>query len=268
MKYKCFKKVSKKPKEGGDYWRDADFNEHLKLTSYQTTYLYLLKKYPPPLKILEAGCGMGRWVIPLSQENYDVTGIEIEEEALNVIKENYSAKNLTLVHGDIFEMNLQNNSFDVVLSLGVLEHFEDQTIQKKAIREHMRVMKDDGILLITVPHLSFVRFIFHIPFLALVSLAHKIKNKKHYFAEYRYDQNEFERILKDCNLKVIDIVYDDLLEPYNFGLTVGTPIKKYFRSKDGAQYKANKLGNILFKTLWNIHPKMVSGGIGFICRKN
>jgi 2-polyprenyl-3-methyl-5-hydroxy-6-metoxy-1,4-benzoquinol methylase len=267
MKYKCFRKVEKKAQQGGDYWRDADFNEHLNLTYHQTTFLYLLKTYPPPKKILEAGCGIGRWVIPLSREKYDVTGIEIEQEAINVIKQYYSDSNLTLVQGDIFRMDFPNKTFDIVLSLGVLEHFEDKTILKKAIYEHMRVLKDNGMLLITVPHLSYMRLLFHMPFLWLVTLVRFIKCKKQYFSEYRYSLREFVRILERSKLKVTNIVYDDLIDPYNFGLTVDYPIKRLFASKK-VQYQANRMGNVLFKILWWIHPKIVSGGIGFICMKN
>ncbi len=56
MKYKIFSQIPKEIDSGGDYWRDADFHEHLQITSYQTTYQYLLHNYRPPKKILEAGC--------------------------------------------------------------------------------------------------------------------------------------------------------------------------------------------------------------------
>lgn len=267
MKYRLFAQYKKNQNEGGDYWRDADFHEHLKLTSYQTTYQYLLKNYPPPQKILEAGCGIGRWVIPLSQGKYNVTGIEIKEEAINVIKQHYFSENITLVVGDIFNMPFVDKSFDIVISLGVIEHFENNDIQAQAIEEHIRVLKEDGIFLVTVPHISFVRFLFHIPFVKLVSLVRFFKGKKEYFTEYRYSRREIENILKNNKLKIIDIVYDDLIAPYNFGLTVDYPINMYLRSKDGIQYKSNKLGNVIFRFLWKIHPGIVSGGIGFICTR-
>ncbi len=74
-------------------------------------------------------------------------------------------------------MTFPDRYFDIVLSLGVLEHFEDSVIQRNAILEHMRVLKNDGILLITVPYLSCVRFIIHIPYLKLVSLMHYYKRE-------------------------------------------------------------------------------------------
>ena len=44
------------------------------------------------------------------------------------------------------------------------------------------------------------------------------------------------------------------------------PIRKIFKSNENT-YKLNKIGCNIFKFLWNIHPKLVSGGIGFVCRK-
>jgi len=266
MKYKNTRPVGKKPSSGHDYWGGVDFQEHLKLTKFQTTYLYLLKNYPPPQTMLEAGCGIGRWVIPLSKENYNVTGIEIEEEALNIIRQNYTADNLTLVHGDIGNMDFSDKIFDIIVSLGVFEHIEYLSELKNAIHEHKRALKDEGILLITIPYLSCVRFLTHIPYLKLRSLIRFLKGKKSFFTDYCYSKREFQKILESCNLKVIDIVWDDLLEPYNFGLTGDYPLNRLFRSKD-IPYKANKLGNFVFKTLWRIHPRLVSGGIGYICKK-
>ena len=266
MKYKCYKNREKLPTKGGDYWREVDFDEHLKLTEKQTTYNYLLKNYPPPGKILEAGCGLGRWVIPLAKENYNVTGIEIEEEALNTIKQNFKAENLTLIHGDIFNMPFEPDAFDIVISLGVLEHFEDPVLQQKAIYEHIRVLKKGGYFLVTVPYLSILRLLFHIPFLKIVTLIHKIKRKQHYFAEYRYNKREFKKILEKAGLKIVDFIYDELYEPDNFGLTIDYPVREIFRKKN-AQYKLNSFGKLVFKIFWKIYPGLISGGIGFVCTK-
>jgi SAM-dependent methyltransferase len=268
MKYKLLAQVKKNQQEGGDYWRDADFNAHLKLTPFQTTYQYLLKHFKAPVKVLEAGCGIGRWVIPLSQKGYNVTGIEIKEEAINIIRQNYLSERLTLVVGDIFNMPFPDNTFDIVISLGVLEHFESKTNLEMAIKEHRRVLKEDGVFIITVPHISLLRLFFHLPFVKLVSFVRYLKRKKEYFTEYRYSKRAIRKILEKNGYKVIDTLYDDLLPPYNFGLTVDFPINSLFRTNDDIQYKLNSTGITFFNFLWRIHPMLVSGGVGFICKKN
>jgi len=265
LKYKLKYPKKKNETSGGAYWRDSEFDDHLKLTEQQTFFQYLISNYPPPIEILEAGCGLGRWVIPLSEIGYSVTGIEIEKNAIDLINQNYQSPNLTLVNGDIFDMPFSENHFDIILSLGVLEHFETQELQDKAITEHLRLLKDDGLFFVTVPFLSFIRFLIHRPFTKLVSFVRKLKHKTEYFSEYRYTKNEFSKVLKSSGLEIIDFVYDDLLPPYNFGF-MDYPIKKLFK-KNTDSFKLNKLGCIAFEILWSIHPKLVSGGIGFVCRK-
>jgi SAM-dependent methyltransferase len=267
MKYRLFKQIKKNETSGGDYWEDADFSDHLNLTCYQTTYLHLLKKYSTEKSILEAGCGIGRWVIPLSKTGYNVTGIEIESKALEVLEQNYQSPNLKLVVGDIFKMPFKNEEFDIVISLGVLEHFEEKQVQNAAIEEHKRVMRKDGIFLVTVPHLSLLRFLVHAPFVKLVSFVRFLKGKKEFFTEYRYSKREFRAILESNGLEIIETVYDDLLPPFNFGLTVDYPLNVFFKNKDKVQYKLNNFGVSVSKILWKINPQIVSGGIGFVCRK-
>ena len=150
---------------------------------------------------MEAGCGLGRWVIPLSENGYEVTGIEIEPEAINIIKKNYISNNLNLVVGDIFKVPFNNKYFDVVISLGVLEHFEEEEVLNRALREHIRVLKDDGMFLVTVPFLSFIRLIVHAPYVKLLSVVRYFKNKKEYFSEYRYSKNEFIKVLENNGSK-------------------------------------------------------------------
>ena len=263
MKYKLFYKKQKEEKTGGAYWRSEDFYEHLKITNFQTSYNFLIKKNIKNLKILEAGCGIGRWIIPLAKKENDVTGIEIEEEAINIIRNNYDVKNINLVRGDIFDMPFNDEEFDLVISLGVLEHFEKKEVLQAAILEHKRVLKKNGHFLITVPYFSLIRLLFHLPFIKLVSFVRKLKKTKEYFTEYRYSKKEFRKILEENNLEIIDIIYDELLPPYNFGF-MDFPIRKLFKSKN---YQLNKFGKIFFNFFWKFAPFVISGGIAFYCKK-
>ena len=265
MKYKVKYPKKKNDTSGGAYWQDADFTNHLKLTQFQTSFKYVVDNFKPPLNVLEAGCGLGRWVVPLSEKGFNVTGIELEQEAVDVINKNVISSNVKVIQGDIFKMPFNDDMYDLVISLGVLEHFELKELQTKAFKEHVRVLKDNGYMFITVPYFSIVRLFFHFPFTKLASLVRKFKKKKEYFSEFRYSKKEFIKIINSNGLKVVDIVYDDLEPPYNFGL-MDYPIKKLFK-KNTDSFKLNKLGCIAFEILWSIHPKLVSGGIGFVCRK-
>lgn len=252
---------------GGDYWRGEDFWKHLKITEYQSTFQFLKKMLKRSCKILEAGCGLGRWVVPLADLGFEVYGLEIYQEALNVINKNYKSLNLKLVQGDVLEIPFENDTFDVVISLGVLEHFENRETQNKAIAEHKRVMKDDGIFLVTVPYLNIVRRLLHVPYEKYVYLTLGEKRNNYKFYEYRYKKNEFRKILEDNGFKIKKIIYDDLKAPFNFTFCIDYPFNKFLESKN-EHFRLTKFGSILYKFLWFLHPSFISGGIGFLCEKN
>jgi SAM-dependent methyltransferase len=266
MSYKITNKKKIGENKGGTYWRGEDFENHQKLTLRQTSFHDFVNIFPPGIKILEAGCGLGRWAIELAKKQYDVTGIEIEQEAVDAINKNVSLPNLTIIQGDIFSMPFTSDSFDVVVSLGVLEHFEDSNIQSLAFAEHHRVLKADGTFFVTVPYYNLLRRLIHAPFLILLRAVQRLKGSSYYFSEYRYGKREFKNILNKNGFIVQKTIWDDLKSPYSFGLTTDYPLKKWLKDNSDT-YKLNKLGVKIHSFLWKIYPGILSGGIGFICRK-
>ena len=73
--------------------------------------LKLFKKYDIT-KILIPGAGYGRHTRFFSRNNYEVTGIEISETALNIAKELDSKSKLIL--GSVFDMPFNNEIYDAV----------------------------------------------------------------------------------------------------------------------------------------------------------
>ena len=111
------------------------------------------------------------------------------------------------------------------------------------------------------------RLLFNLPYVILLSLIRKLKGKSQYFSEYRYHKRTFKKILEKSGFIVTDVVYDELMPPFNFGLVVDSPLKKYFRSTEGVEFKMNTFAIKVFKFFWRIHPALISGGIGFVCKK-
>ncbi len=183
-------------------------------------------------------------------------------DALETIKKNYST-DVRLTNGSLFAMPFQAASFDAVTSLGVLEHFEDPSMVHKALREHHRVLKEDGTFFITVPLFNAFRAVFHLPKRMLVTLIRRVLGKPEYFYEYRYTEKEFARLIERNDFTVMKVVYDDCLPPYNVGLWVDF---KIFH-EGNASFLNNKYGVSVFKLLSNIHPRLVSGAVGFVCKK-
>src|SRR5262245_58148109 len=63
----------------------------------------------------------------------------------------------TLFHTDFFKWE-PGRTFDVVYSIGFIEHFEDP---RMIIEKHLRLLRPGGRLIITLPHFAHLQYIFH-----------------------------------------------------------------------------------------------------------
>ena len=80
---------------------------------------------PMGANLLEAGCGTGQLSIFLSRYNRNIHAIDISKgsliEAKNFVTSN-SIKNITFYRMNIFNLFFLENTFDVIISNGVLHH--------------------------------------------------------------------------------------------------------------------------------------------------
>jgi 2-polyprenyl-3-methyl-5-hydroxy-6-metoxy-1,4-benzoquinol methylase len=107
-------------------------------------FLYFIEKHARPnARIFDFGCGSGYLVGGLQRMGYDAHGLDFEKEAIDY-GVNSGVKNLTVGLGD--KLEYPDASFDLVISLDVLEHLEDE---KPVIAELTRVLKPGGKMMIT-----------------------------------------------------------------------------------------------------------------------
>jgi SAM-dependent methyltransferase len=99
---------------------------------------------PPHARILDAGCGSGRNMVELAQHG-QVTGVELSDTSVGLARERGVGEVLA---GSVMDMPFDNASFDLIVSLDVIEHLEDDV---GALRELRRVTTTGGRLLVTVP---------------------------------------------------------------------------------------------------------------------
>jgi SAM-dependent methyltransferase len=125
--------------------READkYQSHLESAvenwRYNATVFYAIKKLlSPPARILEVGTGHGYAAIYLHGCGYEVTGIDNHEEALQMARQNARrfGVDLSLEQGDAADLGKYHGRFDLVFSLGLIEHFEtDLTV--KLLKEQAR----------------------------------------------------------------------------------------------------------------------------------
>jgi len=141
------------------YTRSFFFNEYLPIFKANSThydlnvirshfflYLQLLTKYLTSEKrLLDVGCGAGFFIKASEEIGWEVEGVEIStiasEYAQNIVK--------VKVHkGKLEELNFPAEEFDLVVLMETIEHL---TNPLNTLMEINRILKEEGILIISAP---------------------------------------------------------------------------------------------------------------------
>ena len=126
-------------------------------------------------RALDVGCGPAVFTEELIQKGYAVTGIDVSEEMLARAREKMRQKNLLtqchFVLGDIENLDFPDDSFDLILCVGVLEYLNNDS---QALKEIKRVLKKTGRAIITVPNLASPLTMIDKSALKLISLFTKV----------------------------------------------------------------------------------------------
>lgn len=145
----------------------------------------LIKTYNRVLhpKILDVGCGTGK-----NMESFgnlgEVWGIDKSKEAISFCRKR-GLENVRLSSAD--NTKFPDNFFDIITILDVLEHTDDN----KALKEGHRILKEGGLLILTVPAFTW-----------LWSKWDEILHHKR-----RYDRNHLVNTLKNHNFSIIYVTY-------------------------------------------------------------
>ena len=123
-------------------------------TFYPTPRLVkLIKKYSKG-KILDVGCGKGAYFQYFNGS--EIYGTDINNEYLKSIdRKKFPEKKIVLKKSDIRKLPFKDSTFDFVVSSLVLEYMKTDKELIKAINELKRVLKTNGVLIVTTPHKNY-----------------------------------------------------------------------------------------------------------------
>ena len=105
----------------------------------------------PSMRILDAGCGIGRNVEYLIRKGFDVWGVDKQEEAIHIMKENchhgnpeYDATRFSIA--DLVNLSFADQYFNWIISSAVLHFAENQAHFTRLFDEMVRVLAVNGVI--------------------------------------------------------------------------------------------------------------------------
>lgn len=115
----------------------------------------LVKKYfSEKSSVLDLACGSGRTALALYKLGYQVTGVDLTPEMIQIAKNTASIENADISYevGNITNLNFEDNSFDnALLPNNGLASIPSYQNRKKSLQEIYRILKPNGYTILSIP---------------------------------------------------------------------------------------------------------------------
>ncbi len=130
--------------------------EHIKAWNNERSiwkghYSLDLLEAPNSGRLLDAGCGSGKYAIPLRMRGFNVAAIDVSTRALKMAGKRCAGRKIDiyLLAANVYQMPFKNGSFDIIWCYGVLQHLLSRE-REFAVSEFSRLLGKDGMLFIEV----------------------------------------------------------------------------------------------------------------------
>lgn len=97
--------------------------------------------------IIDIGCGTGLFPYLVAKKGANVLGIDYSDEAIKIAKKRYNLPNLAYENIDVTKN--MTGKYDVIVSIGTLEHMDKPYEMLKLFKRHL---KNRGKIIITSPN--------------------------------------------------------------------------------------------------------------------
>lgn len=108
---------------------------------------------PAAKSVLDIGCGAGNYTLKLLQRipKMNCTLVDLSQPMLDRARQRVSeeaANEITILQGDIREVDLPDSTFDVVMAAAVLHHLRSDTDWKNVFQKVFQSMRPGGVFLV------------------------------------------------------------------------------------------------------------------------
>lgn len=124
-------------------YNTADWS-YINQSEFKAIYDLLKPHFNKKLKLLDVGCGDGRFLIPLEGKFY-LYGLDFSKSFLKEVKK--YCRSCKIIFGHAENLPLKSNYFDIVISIRLIQHLSKKQ-QQMAINEMYRVVKPGGKVIV------------------------------------------------------------------------------------------------------------------------
>ncbi|EDS76714.1 methyltransferase domain family [Clostridium botulinum C str. Eklund] len=196
---------------------------------YEVKNLKKLVKFTTNMKVLELGCGGGRFAMDIAPLVNKYVGIDYSEKAIDIAQkqsEKLCLSNTEFIQGSAVDFKY-DDKFDVVYFGCVLQYLKEEEV-KKTLKNLKRNLKDNTIIIDRSSNFNNIRH---------------IADSILYYCIYRTPK-EIENLFKNTGYKLVS-----RKRSYNF-LTAGLFMRKYLKSNIMFRKSIYKIMNI-FSNVFN-----------------
>lgn len=177
-----------------DRWDPETYNEDFSsvLTLMHTAWISSVLENTKPkigkgIKVLEVGCGGGKWAATFAFFGCSVTVVDNLPAMLEKVKENFPTFKMEFVLDDARTLKkIPDETYHLVFSDGLVEHFLDDDVRGKVIQNLYAKVKKGGTLCYTVP-------------------ARTKESDEHYYESYNDVLNELTSAIEKGKARVVPI---------------------------------------------------------------
>ena len=145
-------------------------------------------------RVLDAGCGTGRWSLKFAKKSAKVFGRDISKKMIAKAVAKSSGLDIEYKVGDLNKLHFPRNSFDFVICSLVLDHIKNLN---SVFKEFNRVLKKGGICLITTVD----------PFTPLDVVGARFVHKGRivWLPSFSHSFEEYFNVIKANHFEIIDL---------------------------------------------------------------